>query len=96
MEIEKLNKDVRQLYEKALMLFGIGPQRRMMIEEASELIEALVRQDRGRATNEDVITEIADVIIMCEQLCLVYGEKAVQAEITRKRARLADRLKQYE
>lgn len=96
MEIEKLNKDVRQLYEKALVLFGIGPQRRMMIEEASELIEALVREDRGRAGKEDVITEIADVIIMCEQLTLVYGVDAVRDEIDRKRRRLAERLKKYE
>lgn len=90
-----MREDVVRLYRKALALFDIAPQRRMMIEEASELIEALVREDRGRANKEDVITELADVLIMCEQLSLVYGEKEVLQEKARKLDRLAERLKKY-
>lgn len=91
----KITEEARKIYNMALTVFDVAPQRRMAIEEASELIEALVREDRGRANKDDVITELADVLIMCEQLSLVYGEKEVLQEKARKLDRLAERLKKY-
>lgn len=82
----------RLLFHAVISTYGVEPQRRMAIEEASELIEALVREDRGRANKMDVITEIADVLIMCEQLAMIYGEYEVDLEKDRKLARLAERL----
>lgn len=42
---------------------------------------------RGRVGNDDIITEIADVIIMCEQLSYYFGKEKVELEKERKKAR---------
>lgn len=55
-----------QLYKKALETYGFEAQSRMVNEECAELINALCKYKRGRANEYDVITEIADVMIMCE------------------------------
>lgn len=45
----------------------------MVSEECAELINALCKYKRGRVTDSDVITEIADVMIMCEQMAYYFG-----------------------
>ena len=57
-----------------------------------ELITAISREQDGRATTEQVITEIADVQIMMRQLALIYGIDAVAKEIDRKQRRLLRRI----
>ena len=57
-----------------------------------ELITAISREQDGRATTEQVITEIADVQIMMRQLALIYGIDAVANEIDRKQRRLLHRM----
>lgn len=90
-----MTERARDIYNMALIFFGRDAQRRMAIEEASELIEALVREDRGRTEKKGVITEIADTLIMCEQLSLIYGEEEVKAEKAAKLERLVERLEKY-
>ena len=41
----------------------------------------------------DIITEIADVMIMMKQMAIIFGEKAVNDEISRKLERLEERMK---
>ena len=57
-----------------------------------ELITALSREQDGRATEQDIITEIADVSIMMCQLMEIYGPEKVQQEIERKQLRLMRRI----
>lgn len=81
-----------ELYKKALFTYGIEAQAMMVHEECAELINALCKYKRGRASDEDVITEIADVMIMCEQIACYFGKSLVEAEKERKLLRLKENL----
>ncbi len=72
----------------AVRHYGAEHQKKKAIEEMGELITALSREQDGRATPEEVITEIADVQIMVRQLALIYGPDKVAKEIDRKERRL--------
>ncbi len=82
-------KDILKL---AIAKYGIEAQKTMAIEECSELINVLAKECRRRVSDEEIVTEIADVMIMCEQLALIYGENAVESEKEYKLTRLAKRM----
>lgn len=77
----------------AVDTFGQDSQKRMAVEECAKLINALMKEGRGRATDEDIITEIADVQIMMEQLAQIYGREKVKRERYRKLRRLDVRVR---
>ena len=79
------------------MVEKFGPQSQidMAIEECAELINALCKLRRQRAGTIDVVTEIADVEIMCKQLEYMFGEKSVEDERTRKIKRLRKRIDEH-
>ena len=66
------------------------------IEEMAELTNALVKKERRRATDEDVIGEIADVIICVEQLADIFGVTKVVEMKEAKLRRLAARIETKE
>ena len=76
----------------AVSHYGKEHQKKKAVEEMAELITALSREQDGRATEHDVITEIADVSIMMCQLMEIYGDEKCQQEIQRKQARLMRRI----
>ena len=80
--------------QKALLKYGYTSQITMAVEEMAELLNALAKERRGRATQQDIVTEIADVTIMMWQLAIMYGEQAVEMEIERKIKRLQERIEQ--
>ncbi len=80
-----------EVCKKALEAYGINNQMWKTIEECAELQDALAKYKTGRATKEDVITEIADVQIMCQQLSIFFGEQEVNSEFIRKLERLQTR-----
>ena len=83
----------RKLYKAAIEAWGVDAQQWMVVEELSELQEALSRLRRGRIGPEDVADEIADATIMLEQLKMMLGvEKRVELGIERKIERLQRRL----
>ena len=67
--------DSENLCRKAMEVYGFPAQAAMVIEECSELTNAICKFRRGRVSNDDIITEIADVIIMCEQLSYHFGKE---------------------
>lgn len=81
-----------RLYERVISTFVISAQKWMLIEECGELINAISKSLRGRSTNKDVITELADVCIMVEQMALFLGWENFKAEKERKLLRLQERL----
>ena len=93
-----MNKEEKlKLYQKAIDVWGIEAQRNMAFEELGELNTALARDRRGRVTKEEILTELADVTIMCEQLALFLGYDDYEKEIDNKLVRLRDKkLKKYE
>lgn len=76
----------------AVNYYGPEHQKRKAIEEMGELITALSREQDGRATPEQVITEIADVHLMVRQLMVIYGIDACMKEYDRKQRRLLRRM----
>lgn len=86
-----MEKDERlKLYDAAIRKWGVGAQKTMAFEELGELITALAQDSRGRVTTEELLTELADVTIMCEQLALILGFDKYEKEIDRKLIRLRD------
>ena len=81
-----------ELYIEALAKWGPIAQKDMALEELGELIVALQHCWRGRATHDDVIEEIADVYIMCDQMSIIFGKDKVQAKKLEKLIRLQKRL----
>lgn len=88
--------DSENLCRKAMEIYGFSSQTDMMIEECSELANAICKFRRGRVGDDDIITEIADVMIMCEQLSYYFGKEKVELEKERKLERLKERLSKYE
>ena len=63
----------KEVYKKALCWFGTKSQVDMAIEEMSELIQALSKSKRG--LNHNVAEEIADVMIMLNQMIILFDCK---------------------
>lgn len=80
------------IYKKAITKWGDVAQINMVYEECGELVTALARYMRGRATEDEVITEVADVSIMAEQLAVLFGKEKFNEEKERKLKRLKERL----
>ena len=87
-------REKRHLYNKVLNKFGIINQVFMVMEECGELLNVLAKAKRDRAGNDEIITELADVSIMVEQMAFFYGEKDFLIEKERKLQRLKKRLEE--
>jgi NTP pyrophosphatase (non-canonical NTP hydrolase) len=69
----------------APVLFGAESQIGMVMEECGELLSALNKYRRGRASAEQVGEEVADVIVMMLQMSKMFGgDFFVQANINGK------------
>lgn len=86
-------KQYDKICRAAIAKYGIKSQVGVAHEEMNELSLALYHLKRGKATAEDVVTEIADVAIMTYQLALMFGVEKVEAEIDKKLKRLEDRMR---
>ena len=89
MEVEVVNQ--ASVLEEAIKTYGVESQVNMAIEECAELINALEKYRRGRIGGLAVITEIADVQIMCAQLEIIFGSAEIERDF--KIRRLYDRMK---
>lgn len=83
------------LYTNILESWGVEAQVKMVMEEAGELLSALGKASRGRVTREEVITELADVSIMVEQMAVYFGLGKFEEEKERKLQRLAGRFEKW-
>lgn len=59
-----------EILQTALNVYGIDKQRVMLIDEVGKLLNAIGKQPRGRATNDDILEGLADVVILCEQVAI--------------------------
>ena len=84
-------EDRLTLYDEAITKWGAEAQREMAYEELGELITAIAQYRRGRVGRKEVITELADVTIMCEQLAYMLGYEDYEKEIDEKLIRLRDK-----
>jgi len=85
-----------ELYQKALSKWGADAQVKMLNEEIGELLAAMGKFDRRRVGVYDVITELADVSIMVEQMADLFGYEEFEKEKDYKLTRLEERLEKNE
>lgn len=96
--LDNLDRFTRQ----AVGHYGNASQIDKAIEECDELSEALTRwvsaagPPRGTRGHNHVIGEIADVLIMAQQMRLVFGAQAVDAMIDAKIERQRKRMQEGE
>ena len=70
------------ILQAAIDTYGCESQTDMMIEEMSELTKALLKARRAGfhggliydALRCDIVEEMADVYIMLNQMCMIYGD----------------------
>jgi NTP pyrophosphatase (non-canonical NTP hydrolase) len=79
---------------KALQKYGVDAQDDIAIEEMSELTKAIIKNRRYRnfETYENLCEELADVLIMMEQLLMSLDGDKVQGYINSKIERLEKRI----
>ena len=79
-----------ELYKEAIGKWGEDAQINMLNEECGELITAIAQFKRGRTSHHDVMTELADVFIMVEQIASMMNYDDFEKELDRKLIRLKD------
>lgn len=89
-----MTSEERQVFESAIKTFGYHNQILKAMEECGELINALAKyhQIDQRADRSEVITELADVSIMIDQLAIEFGVDEFKAEREYKVNRLKSRI----
>lgn len=76
----------------AVAHYGKQHQKQKAVEEIGELLAELMREDDGRTSDARIVSEIADVMFMMEQLAVIYGRDAVADELRRKKRRTVRRI----
>ena len=84
-----------EILQKAITTYGVIPQRNMLIEEIGELLNAIGKQPRARATNDDILEELADVVIMCEQIAMSISFVEYRTKRIEKLERLEAKLSKH-
>jgi NTP pyrophosphatase (non-canonical NTP hydrolase) len=71
--------------EKAISKWGKDLQQVVALEELSELQKEITKAMRGKGNTERMIEEIADVLIMIEQLKIIHNISDHEVEYTKDR-----------
>ncbi len=96
----------KELYTKAIERWNRKPQEDTCIEECSELIKAILKlrryeeysseisEERVIELKADLLDELADVFIMCEQVKVLHNfdEETFQQQVDKKLERTKKRL----
>ena len=77
-----------ELLLRAIDHFGAEKQIMKAIEEMAELTTELARFRNNRGMAINILEELADVSIMVEQMCLIFGKELVENHIAIKQRRL--------
>lgn len=84
------------LYQAALEKWGHAAQFDQAVEECAEMITAIKHFRRGKVTQQAVVDELADVLLMAGQMIYMLGEDAVSAAVEAKIRKLNSLLKDPE
>lgn len=88
--------------EQIVAHYTFGQQRAIFVEECAEAIQAVCKVERAADSSPevyaekiaDLISEVADVLIMAQQMKLYLGADKVDKEIQRKLDRQLERIKE--
>lgn len=78
--------------------YGEEIQSTVCMEECAELIQAISKAKRGKINRDNMIEEIADVLICIEMLKQMYmiSDEKINKQIKKKQAREVKRISQNE
>lgn len=78
--------------------YGKNNQSTVCMEECAELIQAISKAKRGKIDRDNMIEEIADVLICIEMLKQMYmiSDEKINKWIEKKQAREAERMEKHE
>lgn len=84
--------------KKSIEHYGADLQTVVCMEECAELIQAISKMKRGKDNRDNLIEEIADVMICMEILKQVYGisDNEIQNYVCQKQNRSIERMKSDE
>lgn len=85
-----------KLYESAIDKYGEENQLNQAIEECAEFIVAVNKLRRGSYSEDlskSLASEVADVIIMMNQVAIILGNQYVNEALDFKKSRLRERLR---
>lgn len=91
----KINKGV---IAESILHYGKNNQSTVCMEECAELIQAISKAKCGKINRDNMIEEIADVLICIEMLKQMYmiSDEKINKWIEKKQAREAERMKKNE
>lgn len=89
-------EEQKEVLKAALDTYGIRSQQDVAIEEMSELTKAIIKSRRNPSVpvTENLLEEIADALIMLEQLTMHYGTEYIAEFIQEKIIRLSLRIEE--
>lgn len=95
-------QNVNDKLERITTNYTFGQQRAIFVEECAEAIKAVCKVERAANSSlesyadkiSDLIGEVADVLIMSQQMRLYLGAEKVDSEIQRKLDRQLERIKE--
>jgi hypothetical protein len=87
-----VDEKTRDIYRRAIAVWGANAQWRQVVEECAELIVEISHMQRGRATASQITDEVADVQIMLDQAALMIGPAVIEKYKKAKLERLANRV----
>lgn len=89
-------EEQKEVLKAALDTYGIRSQQDVAIEEMSELTKAIIKSRRNPSAPaiENLLEEIADALIMLEQLTMHYGTEYISEFIQEKIIRLSLRIEE--
>lgn len=84
-----------EVCRRAINQYGILRQMAKAAEEFAEAAAAINRHMATEGSHEEIISELADVEIMCQQMRLIFGNQPIDAAKKMKLERLQKRLEEY-
>lgn len=83
-----------KIIAESIQHYGKNNQSTVCMEECAELIQAISKAKRGKINRDNMIEEIADVLICIEMLKQMYmiSDEKINKWIEKKQAREAERM----
>ena len=88
----------RNIISNSIQHYGRNNQSTVCMEECAELIQAVSKAKRGKINRDNMIEEIADVLICIEMLKQMYmiSDEKINKWIEKKQVREAERMEKNE
>ena len=83
-----MTTDQKRICLRAVDHYGVEHQYWKAVEEMGELIVEIARRQDRRTTKEHLQEELADVMVMTEQLRMILGKDGTDSWVDRKLGRL--------